>query len=125
MAKKETFTPIWNFDDPEEKNGRKKATIKELDRERRKRDADKKDEKEEMVYHGGMFEEDKIAHGMTKKKEKAIVIVVIIVAIIAIVVIAYLNFKWRHDAFARRYLAAPKSAWSAVSTADASQTDSL
>ncbi len=74
---------------------------------------------------GGMFEEDRAAHGMTKKKEKAIVIVVIIVALIAIAVIAYLTFKWRHDAFARRYLAAPKSAWSTVSTADAPQTDSL
>ena len=125
MAKKEPFTPIWNFDDPEEKNGRKKATIKELDRERGKRDADKEDEKEEMVYHGGMFEEDKIAHKMTKKKEKAIAVVVVIVAIIAVVVIAYLSFKWRHDAFARRYLAAPKSAWSTVSTAVTSQTDSL
>ncbi len=125
MAKKEPFTPIWNFDDPEEKNGRKKATIKELDRERGKRDADKADEKEEMVYHGGMFEEDKIAHGMTKKKEKTIAVVVVIVALIAIVVIAYLTFKWRHDAFARRYLAAPKSAWSAVSMAAMPQTDSL
>ena len=119
MAKKEPFTPIWNFDDPEEKNGRKKATIKELDRERGKRDADKEEEKEEMVYHGGMFEEDKIAHGMTKKKEKAIAIVVIIVALIATAVIAYLSFKWRHDAFARRYLAAPRSAWSELSLAEA------
>lgn len=119
MAKKEPFTPIWNFDDPEEKNGRKKATIKELDRERGKRDADKEEEKEEMVYHGGMFEEDKIAHGMTKKKEKAIAIVVIIVALIATAVIAYLSFKWRHDAFARRYLASPRSAWSELSLAEA------
>ncbi len=125
MAKKETFTPIWNFDDPEEKNGRKKMTLKELDRERGKRDADREEEKEEMVYHGGMFEEDKIAHKMTKKKEKAIVIAAIIVAIIAIVVIAYLNFKWRHDAFARRYLAAPQSSWSAVMAADMPQTDTL
>jgi hypothetical protein len=125
MAKKETFTPIWNFDDPEEKNGRKKMTLKELDRERGKRDADREEEKEEMVYHGGMFEEDKIAHKMTKKKEKAIVIAAIIVAIIAIVVIAYLNFKWRHDAFARRYLAAPQSSWSAVMASDMPQTDTL
>ena len=119
MAKKEPFTPIWNFDDPEEKNGRKKATLKELDRERGKRDADKEEDKEEMVYHGDMFEEDKIAHGMTKKKEKAIAIVVIIVALIATAVIAYLSFKWRHDAFARRYLAAPRSAWSELSLAEA------
>ena len=119
MAKKEPFTPIWNYDDPEEKNGRKKMTLKELDRERGKRDADKEAEKEEMVYHGGMFEEDKIAHGMTKKKEKAIAIVVIIVALIATAVIAYLSFKWRHDAFARRYLAAPRSAWSETSLAEA------
>ena len=119
MAKKEPFTPIWNYDDPEEKNGRKKMTIKELDRDRGKRDADKEEEKEEMVYHGGMFEEDKIAHGMTKKKEKAIAIVVIIVALIATAVIAYLSFKWRHDAFARRYLAAPRSAWSELSLAEA------
>lgn len=125
MAKKEAFTPIWNFDDPEEKSGRKKMTLKELDRERGKRDADREEEKEEMVYHGGMFEEDKIAHKMTKKKEKAIVIAAIIVAIIAIVVIAYLNFKWRHDAFARRYLAAPQSSWSAVCPAHASQRESL
>ncbi len=125
MAKKEPFTPIWNFDDPEEKNGRKKMTLKELDRERGKRDADKADEKEEMVYHGGMFEEDKIAHGMTKKKEKTIAVVVVIVAIIAIVVIAYLSFKWRHDAFARRYLSAPQNAWSTVSMAAMPQTDSL
>lgn len=125
MAKKETFTPIWNFDDPEEKSGRKKMTLKELDRERGKRDADREEEKEEMVYHGGMFEEDKIAHKMTKKKEKAIVIAAIIVAIIAIVVIAYLNFKWRHDAFARRYLAAPQSSWSAVMASDLPQTDTL
>jgi hypothetical protein len=41
MSKKETFTPIWNFDDPEEKNGRKRMTLKELDRERGKREADK------------------------------------------------------------------------------------
>ena len=119
MAKKEPFTPIWNYDDPEEKNGRKKMTLKELDRERGKRDADREEEKEEMVYHGGMFEEDKIAHGMTKKKEKAIAIVVIIVALIATAVIAYLSFKWRHDAFARRYLAAPRSAWSELSLAEA------
>ena len=119
MAKKEPFTPIWNFDDEDGKKGRKKMTIKELDRERGKRDADKEEEKEEMVYHGGMFEEDKIAHGMTKKKEKAIAIVVIIVALIATAVIAYLSFKWRHDAFARRYLAAPRSAWSELSLAEA------
>ena len=125
MAKKETFTPIWNFDDPEEKSGRKKMTLKELDRERGKRDADREEEKEEMVYHGGMFEEDKIAHGMTKKKEKVIAVVVVIVALIAIVVIAYLTFKWRHDAFARRYLAAPQSSWSAVMAADMPQTDTL
>ena len=118
MAKKEPFTPIWNYDDPEEKNGRKKMTLKELDRERGKRDADKEAEKEEMVYHGGMFEEDKIAHGMTKKKEKAIAIVVVIIALIATAVIAYLSFKWRHDAFARRYLAAPRSAWSETSLAE-------
>ena len=113
MAKKETFTPIWNFDDPDEKNGRKKATIKELDRERGKRDEDQK--QEEMVYHGGMFEEDRVAHKMTKKKEKAIAVVVVVVAIIITVLVTILNTKWRRDAFARRYLAAPQSVWSETS----------
>ncbi len=125
MAKKETFTPIWNFDDPEEKNGRKKMTLKELDRERGKRDADREEEKEEMVYHGGMFEEDRVAHKMTKKKEKAIAVVVIIVAIIVTLLMIILNSKWRRDAFARRYLAAPQSSWSAVMAADMPQTDTL
>ncbi len=112
MAKKETFTPIWNYDDPDEKKDRKKMTIEELDRERGKRDGDREEEKEEMVYHGGMFEEDKIAHKMTKKKEKAIVIVVIIVAVIVSLIAGFLSAKWRHDAYARRYLAAPRRVWS-------------
>ncbi len=123
MSKKETFTPIWNFDDPDEKNGRKKATIKELDRERGKRGEDKK--QEEMVSHGGMFEEDRVAHKMTKKKEKAIAVVVIIVAIIVTLLMIILNSKWRRDAFARRYLAAPQSSWSAILAADMPQTDTL
>ena len=108
MSKKETFTPIWNFDDPDEKNGRKKATIKELDRERGKRG-----------------EEDRVAHKMTKKKEKAIAVVVIIVAIIVTLLMIILNSKWRRDAFARRYLAAPQSSWSAVMASDMPQTNTL
>ena len=123
MSKKETFTPIWNFDDPDEKNGRKKATIKELDRERGKRGEDKK--QEEMVSHGGMFEEDRVAHKMTKKKEKAIAVVVIIVAIIVTLLMIILKSKLLRDAFARRYLAAPQSSWSAVCPAHASQRDSV
>lgn len=123
MSKKETFTPIWNFDDPDEKNGRKKATIKELDRERGKRGEDKK--QEEMVSHGGMFEEDRVAHRMTKKKEKAIAVVVIIVAIIVTLLMIILKSKLLRDAFARRYLAAPQSSWSAVCPAHASQRESV
>ena len=123
MSKKETFTPIWNFDDPDEKNGRKKATIKELDRERGKRGEDKK--QEEVVSHGGMFEEDRVAHKMTKKKEKAIAVVVIIVAIIVTLLMIILKSKLLRDAFARRYLAAPQSSWSAVCPAHASQRESV
>ena len=123
MSKKETFTPIWNFDDPDEKNGRKKATIKELDRERGKRGEDKK--QEEMVSHGGMFEEDRVAHKMTKKKEKAIAVVVIIVAIIVTLLMIILKSKLLRDAFARRYLAAPQNSWSAVCPAHASQRESV
>lgn len=111
MARKEPFTPIWNYDDPDEKKDRKKMTIKELDRERGKRETPPQ-EAEELKQFVGMFAEDRAAHKMTKKKEKTIVIVVIIVAVILTVVIACLTAKWRHEEFARRYLAGPRSAWS-------------
>ena len=110
MAKKEAFTPIWNYDEPEAKKERKGAALKEPERERGERDREEK--KEEPVYHGGMFEEDKIAHKMTKKKEKTVIIVVIIVAVIVSLIAGFLSAKWRHDAYARRYLAAPRRVWS-------------
>ena len=81
MARKEPFTPIWNYDDPEEKKERKKMTVKELDRERGKRDVPPREEEEPKQFVG-MFAEDRAAHHMTKKKERTIAVIVIIVAVI-------------------------------------------
>ena len=76
MARKEPFTPIWNYDDSEEKKDRKKMTIRELDRERGKREAPPREEEEPKQFVG-MFAEDRAAHHMTKKKERTIVVIVI------------------------------------------------
>ena len=138
MAKKEAFTPIWNYDDPDEKNGRKKMTIQELDRERGKRDeADPAAVRDFLEKYGGkaetgqgapegtekhyrgMFEEDRIAHKMTKKKEKVIAISVVAAAVIIIVLSIVLTTKWRREAWRRRYLAAPQTSWSAICPAEA------
>ena len=104
MARKEAFTPIWNYDDPEEKKDRKKMTIKELDRERGKRDADTKDEEEPKQYVG-MFAEDRAAHHMTKKKERAIVVIVIVVAVIVSVLAGVVVARGRRELL-RRYMKA-------------------
>ena len=92
MAKKEPFTPIWNFDDEDGKKGRKKMTIKELDRERGKREADKPMDEEirEMVDRHVMWAQDRANHEMTSKKEK-IIAVIIVIAVLAFIVLSIIG----------------------------------
>ena len=123
MARKEPFTPIWNYDDPEEKKERKKMTIKELDRERGKRETPPR-EAEEPKQFVGMFAEDRAAHHMTKKKEKVIIIVAIVVAVLVAVLVAILKTKWERE-YWRRYMAVPQNAWSVSCMWDAARRDAL
>lgn len=123
MARKEPFTPIWNYDDPEEKKERKKMTIKELDRERGKRETPPREEEEPKQFVG-MFAEDRAAHHMTKKKEKVIIIVAIVVAILVAVLVAILKTKWERE-YWRRYMAVPQNAWSVSCMWDASRGEVL
>ena len=124
MARKEPFTPIWNYDDPEEKKERKKMTIRELDRERGKRETPPREEEEPKQFVG-MFAEDRAAHHMTKKKEKAIIIVVIVVAVLVAVLVTILKTKWEREAWRRRYMAVPQNEWSASCMWDAARRDAL
>ena len=123
MARKETFTPIWNFDDPEEKNGRKKATIKELDRERGKR-AEPDRELPEPKKYSGMFEADRASHHMTKRKEKTIAVLVVIVILAITVCWFILRTKWQREMLSS-YMASPQNAWSVSCLRDALRGDAL
>ncbi len=123
MARKEPFTPIWNYDDSGEKNGRKKATIKELDRERGKR-AEPDRELPEPKKYGGMFEADRASHHMTKRKEKAIAVIAVIVFLAIIVCWFILRTKWQREMLSS-YMASPQNAWSVSCMRDASQGDAL
>ena len=93
MARKEPFGPIWNYDDPEEKKGRKKMTLKELDRERGKRGAETEtpppaeSKPVEEKHYRGMFEEERASHKMTKTKEKTIAVVVVVLALVIAVLV--------------------------------------
>ena len=100
MARKEPFTPIWNYDDPEEKKERKKMTVKELDRERGKRDVPPREEEEPKQFVG-MFAEDGAAHHMTKKKERTIAVIVIIVAVIVSIIIGVFVARGRRELLGR------------------------
>ena len=100
MARKEPFTPIWNYDDPEEKKERKKMTIKELDRERGKRETPPR-EAEEPKQYVGMFAEERAVHHMTKKKERTIVVIVIIVAVIVSIIIGVFVARGRRELLGR------------------------
>ena len=104
MARKETFTPIWNYGEPEEKNGRKKMTVKELDRERGKREAPPREEEEPKQFVG-MFAEDRAAHHMTKKKERTIAVIVIVVAVIVSIIAGVVVARGRRELL-RRYMKA-------------------
>ena len=92
MAKKEPFTPIWNFDDEDGKKGRKKMTIKELDRERGKREEDRPedDELREMAEKRVMWAQDRANHSMTGKKEKLIA-VIFVIAVFAFIVLSIIG----------------------------------
>ncbi len=92
MARKEPFTPIWDFDDPEEKNGRRKATIKELDRERGKREMDRPENEElrESAERRVMWADERVSHNMTGKKEKLIAVIVVI-AVLAFIVLSIIG----------------------------------
>ena len=96
MARKEAFTPIWNYDDADEKKDRKKMTIKELDRERGKR-VEPDEELPAPKKYGGMFEAERASHHMTKKKEKFIAILVVIVFLAIIVCWFLLRAKWQRE----------------------------
>jgi hypothetical protein len=102
MAKKEPFTPIWNFDDEDGKKGRKKMTIKELDRERGKREADKPMDEEirEMVDRHVMWAQDRANHEMTSKKEK-IIAVIIVIAVLAFIVLSIIGRVGRQGSIYR------------------------
>ena len=104
MARKEAFTPIWNYDDPDEKKDRKKMTIKELDRERGKREVPPREE-EELKQFVGMFAEDRAAHHMTKKKERTIIVIVIVAAVIVSILAGVIVARGRRELL-RRYMRA-------------------
>ena len=110
MARKEPFTPIWNYDNEDGKKDRKKMTVRELDRERGKREAPPKEEEEPKQYVG-MFAEDRASHRMTKKKEKTIAVVVVVVALVVTVLLLILRVKWQRQLMSR-YMSAPKAPWS-------------
>ena len=117
MARKEPFGPIWNYDDPEEKKGRKKNTIKELDRERGKRGAEtetpppEESKPVEEKHYRGMFEEERASHKMTNRKEKTIAVVVVVLGLLIAVLVLILRVKWQRQLMSR-YMSAPKAPWS-------------
>ena len=123
MARKEPFGPIWNYDDPEEKKGRKKMTLKELDRERGKRGAESEStpppesKPVEEKHYRGMFEEERASHKMTKKKEKTIAIVVVFLAVVIAVLVLILRVRWQRQLLAR-YMSAPEAPWSVTALAE-------
>ncbi len=124
MARKEPFTPIWNYDDSGEKNGRRKATLKELDRERGKR-AEPDEELPAPKKYSGMFEADRASHHMTKRKEKVIAILAVIVFLAILVCWIILRTRWNNAYWRERYMASPQNAWSVSCMRDASRGDAL
>ena len=79
-------------------------TVRELDRERGKRDEDTR-EAEEPKQFVGMFAEERAAHHMTKKKERIIVVIVIIAALIVSILSGLIVVRGRRALY-KRYMKA-------------------
>ncbi len=99
MARKEVFTPIWDFGGDEAKK-REKDERRGAERDRRDENAVKPDEdtnakNDGPEYRGGIFGEEWNAHGMNGKKEKRVIAAVIVAAIVIAVFIFILSVRMR------------------------------
>lgn len=102
MARKEVFTPIWDFGGDDDAKKRKKDERRgawpEADmrgESRVKPEEDKNAKNEGPAYRGGIFGEEWNAHGMNGKKEKRVIAAVIVAAIVIAVFIFILNVRMR------------------------------